>query len=237
MSCSVKDILDTAKGEIGIKESPSGSNTVKYNTEYYGKAVSGSAYPWCCVFIWWLFQQCGAATLFFAGGKTASCTAVMNYAKRNGLWVTSNYKAGDLILFNFDDEASAEHIGLCESASAGSVTCIEGNTGITSDDNGGAVMRRTRSTSFVLGAYRPNYENSSGSDNAVSVSVPTLSNGSCGNSVRALQMLLNGNGFDCGTVDGIVGKNTVSAVKSFQKAKSIAVDGIAGIDTWTQLLS
>ena len=42
-------IIKTASNEIGVKET--GNNNVKYNTEYYGKAVNGDAYPWCAVFV------------------------------------------------------------------------------------------------------------------------------------------------------------------------------------------
>ena len=35
-------IIKTASNEIGVKET--GNNNVKYNTEYYGKAVNGDAY-------------------------------------------------------------------------------------------------------------------------------------------------------------------------------------------------
>ena len=238
MPCSADDILTLAKSQIGITELPYGSNTVKYNTVYYGKKVAGSAYPWCCVFVWWLFDQLSAGELFFGGSKTASCTALMNYAKKNGLWVTSGYKAGDLILYNFDSDGTADHIGVCESTNAGYITCIEGNTSVTSADNGGSVMRRTRSLNVVMGAYRPKYSTtSSSSKGGVQVTLPTLKKGSMGASVKALQILLNGYGFSCGKVDGDFGKNTLSATKSFQKAKGIDVDGIVGKDTWTKLLS
>ena len=52
-------IIKTASNEIGVKET--GNNNVKYNTEYYGKAVNGDAYPWCAVFVWWVFKHSGAA--------------------------------------------------------------------------------------------------------------------------------------------------------------------------------
>ena len=38
-------IISAAREEIGVKESPANSNRVKYNTAYYGRAVSGSAIP------------------------------------------------------------------------------------------------------------------------------------------------------------------------------------------------
>ena len=46
-------IIKTASNEIGVKET--GNNNVKYNTEYYGKAVNGDAIRWCAVFVWWVF--------------------------------------------------------------------------------------------------------------------------------------------------------------------------------------
>ncbi len=65
---------------------------------------------------------------------------------------------------------------------------------------------------------------------------PTLRSGSKGDSVKALQNRLNALGFSCGTADGIFGAKTVAAVKAFQTAKGLAVDGIVGQNTWKQLL-
>ena len=50
-------IIEKAKSQLGTKESPAGSNKVKYNTWYYGKEVSGSAYPWCMAFVSWVFAH------------------------------------------------------------------------------------------------------------------------------------------------------------------------------------
>lgn len=52
--------------------------------------------------------------------------------------------------------------------------------------------------------------------------------GSRGEAVKKLQESLNRLGFNCGAVDGIFGRNTESAVKTFQKAYGLMVDGIAG---------
>lgn len=71
----------------------------------------------------------------------------------------------------------------------------------------------------------------------VTVTLPVLQKGSAGESVKALQMLLNGHKHACGEVDGSFGTNTLSAVKSFQKASKLAVDGIVGPATWTALLT
>ena len=63
-------IINMASKEIGVKET--GVNNVKYNTEYYGRAVNGENYPWCAVFVWWVFKHAGASALFCGGAKTAS---------------------------------------------------------------------------------------------------------------------------------------------------------------------
>lgn len=46
-----------------------------------------------------------------------------------------------------------------------------------------------------------------------------------------LQWELNKRGYDCGTVDGVFGKNTENAVKAFQCDNGLEVDGIAGAMT------
>ena len=38
------------------------------------------------------------------------------------------------------------------------ITTIDGNTGSASEDNGGAVLRRRRHKKFIVGAYRPEYQ-------------------------------------------------------------------------------
>ncbi len=157
------ELLARAQAELGIKESPSGSNCVKYNTAYYGREVRDTAetqYPWCVVFLWWLFRQAGAAALFYGGGKTASCGTLLGYAKARKLYVSSGYRPGDLIFMRFSrNRTSPEHIGLLKEIRAdGRLVTIEGNTGLGNDANGGQVQQRVREMWQVLGAYRPKYE-------------------------------------------------------------------------------
>ena len=77
---TAEKVLAIAKAELGVKESPPNSNNVKYNTWYYGKPVSGNAYPWCMAFVQWVFTQAGVPLPL----KTASCGALMNAAKKTG---------------------------------------------------------------------------------------------------------------------------------------------------------
>lgn len=52
-----------------------------------------------------------------------------------------------------------------------------------------------------------------------------------GADVEELQTRLNALGFDCGEADGEFGKNTEKAVKAFQDAAKIEVDGIVGSES------
>lgn len=55
--------------------------------------------------------------------------------------------------------------------------------------------------------------------------------GSSGNEVKQIQTKLKNWGYYSGTVDGIYGSKTVSAVKYFQRSNGLTADGIAGEKT------
>ena len=159
---TVETILDLARSQIGVKESPPNSNNVKYNTWYYGRGVSGDAFPWCCAFQAWLFHECAASELFYGGQKTASCTTLYNFYKANAQIVdTAEAQPGDLVFFTFNDsdrkKGIKNHIGICEANEQGYITTIDGNTGTTNEANGGAVMRKRRAWKYVTGVARPAY--------------------------------------------------------------------------------
>lgn len=58
-----------------------------------------------------------------------------------------------------------------------------------------------------------------------------------GNMVRLLQGLLYAHGYDPKGFDGTFGTGTLAAVKAFQKARNLEVDGIVGATTWESLLT
>lgn len=155
---TAKELLAIAAGELGTKESPAGSNKVKY-AGWYG--LQGQ--PWCVMFIMWVFAQGGVAL----PARTASCGALMRAAKAAGMWVTSNYKPGDVVIYDFPGGAATDHCGIVESATAAAVTAIEGNTAVDNDSDGGEVMRRTRAIRQVVGAVRPVFEEETEEDDAV----------------------------------------------------------------------
>lgn len=150
-------LLSIAREQLGVTEFPPSSNKVLYNTAYYGREVSGSKYPWCAVFIWWLFREAGASRLYYGGEKTAYCPTLLSYHMVRAQGVESDYKPGDVIFFNFDGKTNAQHVGLCEAWDGETITTIDGNTGTGNEANGGAVMRRRRNKKYIVGAYRPDY--------------------------------------------------------------------------------
>lgn len=151
---TAEKILEIARSQIGTRESPANSDNVKYNTAYYGREVSGK-YPWCAVFVWWVFREAGAPELYYGGGETAYCPTLMSFHKKQAV---TDYRPGDIVFFNFSGRSSAGHVGICESWDGTYITTIDGNTGSASEDNGGAVLRRRRHKKFIVGAYRPEYQ-------------------------------------------------------------------------------
>ena len=153
----IERLLDIANNEVGTKEYPPGSNNVKYNTLFYGKPVSGADVPWCATFVWCCFDTAGLVHLIL---KTASCAEIFQHAKDNKQFVSaSELRPGDVVLYKFaTNSRPANHVGIVTAVTDKTITAIEGNTSVTSDDNGGAVMIRYRDHTSIVGGFRPKYE-------------------------------------------------------------------------------
>ena len=64
-----------------------------------------------------------------------------------------------------------------------------------------------------------------------------IKSGSRGELVALVQLMLNEKGYSCGSADGIFGTKTERAVRSYQKAKGLSVDGIVGNNTYAKLFT
>ena len=73
---------------------------------------------------------------------------MVNWARQHGRWVSGGYQPGDLLLYDWNGDGVADHIGVCVAVSGSKLTTVEGNV----DE---AVCRLTRSASAAMGAYRP----------------------------------------------------------------------------------
>ena len=145
-------VLQWAESQLGVIEYPRGSNKVKYNDWFYGKA--GATGPWCMAEVQWVFDR----AMLPLPVKTPSCTVLAAYAKKNKQWVTSGYKPGDILFMHWGKDASiTEHVGIVKEVKDTYVVTFEGNTSLASQANGGSVMERNRAFANITGAYRPWY--------------------------------------------------------------------------------
>lgn len=223
---TAKEVLKKAHNEIGITEYPPNSNNVKYNTAFYGKPVSGSAYPWCCVFVWWLLSTSGVKV-----PKTASCMNLGNYFKKENRFFMKDPRPGDVVFFKFNtNDRWTNHVGIVTDVMDHYIYTIEGNTSINSDDNGGAVMKRKR-CSNIVGYGRPVYSAEKESSAEIR---PVLKRGDNGAYVKAWQTYLATCGISCGKsgADGIFGRDTEAAVRKYQSMKGLPINGIIDEDDW-----
>lgn len=157
----VKNVIEVARGELGVTESPPGSNRVKYWEDF---SPSWQGQPWCCTGLWWVFKHAGESRAFFGGAKTASCSTLFRWYQAQGMIVpVDEIQAGDIVFLNFRHTTAQDHVGLVESVvrSPLQVTTIEFNTspGLEgSQDNGGCVARKIRFRSQIVGVARPEYK-------------------------------------------------------------------------------
>lgn len=230
---TVDKILKIARAEVGTKAT--NIKRCKYNTAFYGSEVSGSCYDWCAAFVWWVFKQANADDMLFV--KTAGCGVLAQTFYNKGKIVRSGYKAGDVVLFHWSNEASTivpgayavDHVGIIESVNSdGSYTTIEGNTG----GGNGAVLRQKRWASCISYVCRPDYVGSSANKEDEEM----IKYGEHNTATLAFKKQLlelynmgiiktkvdNSNGF---------GDGTLKAVKEVQKLAKITVDGIVGEQT------
>lgn len=218
---------------------------------------------WCATFVSAVGIQSGLSGIIF---PECSCPRMIELYKAAGRWEENDAhepKVGDIIMYDWDDSRDDEntgtpdHVGIVVSVSGGKLKIIEGNIS-------NKVGYRTISTNakYIRGYCLPDYASVAGAEEtkgevekeeaakevtvventpetgAISVILNELKAGSKGEQVKAMQSVLIGRGYRCGVcgVDGDFGSATTAAVRNFQRAEKLTVDGICGKNTWTKLL-
>ena len=220
----MKTMLEVATSQIGYKENSKGYN--KYNKAFYGK---NSALAWCGVFVWWCAKKSGKLDLFKGLENFAYVPSYMTWAKKNKLYHTGTkgVSKGDLLLFEFDGDAGADHIGIYEETKNGQIVSIDGNTSSTSQGNGGTVNRRYRNKSYVKGYIRL------GQKEYYTGPLPkkTVNKKTGGKrDVKKWQKFLCWYGKNV-AIDGYFGPDTTAKTKTFQKNMGLLADGSVGPKT------
>jgi hypothetical protein len=178
-----------------------------------------------------------------------SCTKLIEKAKAMGIWVENESvtpKPGWLCIYDWqdngrgDNKGAPEHVGMVEKVSGGQFVVIEGNYS-------NSVKRRPLEVNgrYIRGFIAPKYDAEvvqpkpvEEKEEVCSVNIKVLKKGAKGNEVKSLQILLNGYGYSCGSsgADGSFGPATDKALRAYQKAKGLTVDGVCGPATWSKLL-
>ena len=207
------------------------------------------AQPWCVMLLMWCFVKAfgieGAKKLLHVW--TMSCGTLRDAFKQyGGQWVTKDPKVGDLVIFEWyktekGKKKLCRHVGIIYKVDKGYIYTIEGNTSCHDKDvieNGGGVFKKSypKTHPKINGYCRPKYD----AKPDVVVPQPTLKRGMKGYDVGMLQQDLNKLGYtddngDILVVDNSFGRRTEEAVKHFQKASKIKVDGSYGPETYKKL--
>lgn len=255
--------LDDKTGNAGNANYTKYARDLDALTDFYNGRKQSAA--WCDVFCDWVmytaFGREAAQKLLCQPDKSlgAGCIYSANYYKAKGQFHTSNPKPGDQIFFWNSSKTDVAHTGIVYKVDSLYVYTIEGNTSSQSGvvANGGGVFKKSYAINYnrIYGYGRPDYDNVYYDDTVVIVipeavqetttskgeftmNMRTLKKGCKGEDVKALQILLIGNGCSCGAcgADGSFGAATEVAVKEYQKKKILQVDGHVGPVTWSKLL-
>jgi hypothetical protein len=111
-------IVRVARSQLGVTESPIGSNCTRY----------GPCEEWCALFVAWVWQHAG---IEMAGGTSpyAYSGSFYGWVKANGgrvLPPSATPSPGDAVLYGRGPTAS-DHVGIVESVLGGEIVTIEGN--------------------------------------------------------------------------------------------------------------
>ena len=250
MSCTRNEIVKQAQAWVGLNEYDGSFKKVIDTYNSHKPLARGYALKytdaWCAGTIGALAVACKATDII---PMEVSCPKMIEIAKSMGIWVENDaYKpaAGDIMMYVWSDSGygdntgSPDHVGIVEKISGSTITVIEGNYS-------NAVERRTLPVNgrYIRGYIVPKFDAGTEAQDEPAVKstdfqvgMRYLVKGCEGDDVRALQILLIGRGFSCGPdgADGDLGTNTDTAIRNYQRAKGLEVDGSAGPITMTSLL-
>lgn len=133
---------------------------------WYAKLVGDSYFgesgiPYCAMFVSYCLNWAGIEAAGLPGAYVPWILSANSDAGR--LVANEDAQPGDLVMFDWQGDGVADHIGIVEEnhADEGWMQTIEGNTSSGSggsQSNGGGVYRRARNYSSIIGVARPYYE-------------------------------------------------------------------------------
>lgn len=246
-------VVSTAKKWVGYSEASGKHKTIidLYNNHKplaVGYKVKYTD-AWCATYVSAVFIAAGLADI---APTECSCPRMIELYKAKKRWVESDAyipSPGDIVMYDWQDTGTgdnvgvADHVGIVVSVSGNTMQIIEGNYNNSVGYRSLAVNGR-----YIRGYCLPDYGNapkdatesqnstSTAVSSGVNVNIPILRKGAKNESVRALQILLNGRGYNCGNADADFGNKTDAALRKYQKANKLTVSGVADAEVWNSIL-
>lgn len=179
----------------------------------------GSGQPWCDAFVFWLFNANGCKELLpWTGRQRTYCPASIKWCEKN-LAQIPPYLAMqcDIIYFDWERNGVPNHIGLVWSKkTTKTIYTLEGNT------SGGKVDDKNRDCKYVQAIYRPHFPHTFNDKRLAE-------DGDCQyQTIGGLQKALKILGYYSGSIDCILGKDTVRGIQKLVDCKD---DGAWGSTT------
>lgn len=162
---SAKNVLYCARQWIGYSrwdDPEPGTVFGRWYAKLVGDSYFGeSGIPYCAMFVSYCLNWAGIEAAGLPGAYVPWILSANSDAGR--LVANEDAQPGDLVMFDWQGDGVADHIGIVEEnhADEGWMQTIEGNTSPGSggsQSNGGGVYRRARSYSSIIGVARPYYE-------------------------------------------------------------------------------
>jgi len=151
----INKVLELCKASVGYTESPNNDTT-------FGKWFGLNNQPWCAM---------AASKMYFDAGMIkavantkkgfASCDAWLKYlTKNNQLVPLGQARAGDLVFFQFDEDAQPDHVGIVKfhNTRLKYLQVFEGNTSSGksgSQSNGDGFYLKRRDYKTIMAVARP----------------------------------------------------------------------------------
>lgn len=222
---TAKAYLGATKGSAKHHEIVDIYNTISPRPRGYKLTYSDD---WCAGFVSAMSKKCDLLSIIPA--EVAAHRLYQNMSTHKDRNYTP--KIGDIILYDWDSNNWADHIGIVCECSAGAITVIEGNT------SGGKVAYRSIAvgSKLILGFGLPNYASKATAtaaqpiQNTVATAAPKSAeiavDGAWGSATtKRIQQVLG-----C-TVDGVCGPQTIKALQKWAGMAAKDQDGIRGPKT------
>ncbi|MFN3968205.1 peptidoglycan-binding protein [Flavobacterium sp.] len=216
------DVLQKAESQLGTTESPPNSNKCIYGS-WYHPSLNGQ--KWCAMFVSWVFHHAGHPLGNIQTSKGIHhCQSAHNYYKQKGL-LTSNPQQGDIVIYDWEGNGHANHIGIFirwTNTEKTFIEAYEGNTSVGNDSDGGKVMKRIRSKNLIKSFINPGVY----IETAVTTPESELTKGARGSAVTQVQKNLYELGYVI-EIDGWFGNETEMRLKDYQTKNAMTVSGKA----------